>query len=153
MENGGKSGGTILTPNSAHDGYLSVDGKGGVCEDRRWKDRRGSIKYSAGFNYENKVSARLEKFALRRLHTRSRRLLLLLLLCAATSPLPSSREQPFFTSGEEGAEGERRVKIPSSLRRVSNKVPSLRFLLRIPANLRGRKQARKRRKGECSAGS
>lgn len=29
MENGGKSGGTILTPNSAHDGYLSVDGKGG----------------------------------------------------------------------------------------------------------------------------
>lgn len=127
--------------------------KRGVCEDRRWKDRRGSIKYSAGFNYENKVSARLEKFALRRLHTRSRRLLLLLLLCAATSPLPSSREQPFFTSGEEGAEGERRVKIPSSLRRVSNKVPSLRFLLRIPANLRGKKQARKRRKGECSAGS
>lgn len=29
MENGGKSGGTILTPNSAHDGYLSVDGEGG----------------------------------------------------------------------------------------------------------------------------
>ena len=127
-------------------------GIGTVCEDRRWEDRRGSIKYSAGFNYENKVSARLEKFALRRLHTRSRRLFLLLLLLlfqAATSPLPSSREQPFFTTGEGG----RRVKIPSSLRRVSNKVPSLRFLLRIPANLRARKEGRKEGRGECSAGS
>lgn len=129
-----------MTPNSAHDEYHSVDRKGrGVERYARIDDGRigaDPIKYSAGFNYENKVSARLEKFALRRLHTRSRRLLL---LPSPSLPLESNLSLP----PREGQAGERRVKIPSSLRRVSNKVPSLRFLLRIPANLRGSENVRR----------